>query len=80
MTAEKILENRLRRVAKRRGYTLLKSRARDPLAVTFGGFMLVDQNNVVVLGSGNFPYNADLAEVAEFFDLNKKEAARKKKK
>ena len=36
MTSEKVRENRVRRVAGRRGWTLSKSRRRDPLAVDFG--------------------------------------------
>ena len=37
---EKVRENRLRQVAKRRGYELSKSRRRDPLAVDFGVWRL----------------------------------------
>ena len=33
---EKVRENRLRRIAKRRGFGLEKSRVRDPLAIGFG--------------------------------------------
>jgi hypothetical protein len=40
MTSEKVRENRLRRVALRRGWTLTKSRRRDPLAVDFGQWRL----------------------------------------
>jgi hypothetical protein len=40
MTSEKVRENRLRRVAGRRGWTLTKSRRRDPLAVDFGQWRL----------------------------------------
>jgi hypothetical protein len=40
MTSEKVRENRLRRVAGRRGWTLSKSRRRDPLAVDFGTWTL----------------------------------------
>lgn len=38
----KIRENRLRRMAKRQGLQLVKSRARDPRAIDFGFFMVVD--------------------------------------
>lgn len=37
---EKVRENRLREVAKRRGFTMSKSRRRDPLAVDFGQWTL----------------------------------------
>lgn len=64
MTAEKVLENRLRRIAERRGLQLLKSRRRDPGAIDFRGFMLVDAStNTVVLGSSPFAYSAGLDEV-----------------
>ncbi len=33
---EKVRENRLRRVAERRGWELRKSRRRDPLAIDYG--------------------------------------------
>jgi len=47
MTSD-VRENRLRRVAKRRGLRLVKSRRRDPRAVDYGGYMLVRDNNAVV--------------------------------
>lgn len=56
MTAtEKAVENRLRRMAKRRGYTLAKNRLRDPLGVDYGCFYL---------------YRADGSLVEKFSDLN----------
>jgi hypothetical protein len=52
-TAERVRENRLRRMADRRGLRLVKSRRRDPRAVDYGRYMLVDQaTNVVVAGTG----------------------------
>ena len=39
--AEKVHENRLRRMAERQGYKLEKSRRRDPRATDYGTFMLV---------------------------------------
>jgi hypothetical protein len=40
---EKIRENRLRRMASRRGLTLRRSRRRDVRASDFGGYLLLDQ-------------------------------------
>jgi hypothetical protein len=52
--AEKVLENRLRRQLQRMGYHLMKSRARDPHDITFGGYQIVDiQTNGLVGGHGN---------------------------
>jgi hypothetical protein len=42
MTREKVMENRLRRVADRRGLKLVKSRSRDVNAVDYGLFALID--------------------------------------
>jgi hypothetical protein len=42
MTANKIHENRLRRMAERRGYRLQKSRSRDPHAVDYDCYALID--------------------------------------
>ena len=37
---QKVAENRLRRMAARRGWTVEKSRSRDPLALDFGLWMM----------------------------------------
>lgn len=42
MTAEKVRENRLRRVAERQGLALQKSKRRDPHALDYGLWMIVD--------------------------------------
>jgi hypothetical protein len=60
-TAEKIRENRLRRMAERQGLALQKSRRRDPRAVDFGTYMLVDTNsNAVVATVGEDGYGLTL--------------------
>jgi hypothetical protein len=41
MTEEKIRENRLRRMAERQGLQLVKSRRRDSLAIGYGTYWLV---------------------------------------
>jgi len=52
-TAERVRENRLRRMADRQGLRLVMSRRRDPRAVDYGGYMLVDQaTGKVVAGAG----------------------------
>jgi hypothetical protein len=48
----KIYENRLRRVADRRGYRLEKSRRRDERAITFGLYRLVDLMTGEIIGAG----------------------------
>ena len=49
---DKILENRMRRIANRQGLRLVKSRRRDPRALDYGRCMLVDiATNTVVYGA-----------------------------
>jgi hypothetical protein len=51
---QKVRENRLRRKLGRMGYVLTKSRARDPDALTYGGYQIVDgQSGALVAGWGN---------------------------
>lgn len=42
---EKVRENRLRRMADRQGLRLMKSRSRDPKAVDFGLYALIDHES-----------------------------------
>jgi hypothetical protein len=67
---EKALENRLRRMADRRGLKLMKSRRRDPRAVDFGGYALVDQaTNGIVYGTGHIGrITASLDEIEDFLN------------
>jgi hypothetical protein len=65
----KVKENRIRRVAARRGYQLLKSRRRDPKAYDYGGYMLTDlQTGGVVFGAAPYAYAATLEEVETFLE------------
>lgn len=66
-TKEKIHENKLRRMAKRQGYRLMKSRRRDPNAYDYGGYMLVDERtNGIMYGSYPLPFSASIEEVEDF--------------
>lgn len=53
----KVLENRLRRMAQRQGFRLVKSRRRDPRAIDFGCYMLADMNGGRPYGCA--PYGAE---------------------
>jgi hypothetical protein len=65
----KVLENRLRRIAARRGYRLVKSRLRDVRAIGYGGYMVIEVwNNTVALGATPYAFSASLEDVAEFFE------------
>jgi hypothetical protein len=48
--SDKVRENRLRRMAARQGMELRKSRRRDPRAIDYGQYWLVDQNHRVLGG------------------------------
>jgi hypothetical protein len=51
-TPEKVRENRLRRMAERQGLRLEKSRRRDPRAIDYGRYMLVNAElNAAVAGT-----------------------------
>jgi hypothetical protein len=39
---QKVKENRARRAASRQGLSLMKSRSRDPRAIGYGGYLLLD--------------------------------------
>jgi hypothetical protein len=64
-----VLENRMRRAAERQGLRLEKSRARDPNAIDYGTYQLVDQrHNTVVKKDWNSPrgYGLDLHDVGRY--------------
>jgi hypothetical protein len=62
--AEKVRENRLRRMAERQGYQLVKSRRRDPQAIDYGRWMIIDvSTNGVVAGAGRVGPDLDLDDV-----------------
>lgn len=69
MTAKeyKVMENRLRRAADRQGLRLEKSRARDPRAITYGTYMILDASTTaLVAGDSTNGYGLTLDEVEEY--------------
>jgi len=65
----KVRENRLRRMADRQGLRLMKSRARDPRDLTYGGYQLVDVEHGGVSygwGNANRGYAADLDDIEHY--------------
>lgn len=67
----KVLENKIRRVADRRGYRLMKSRSRDENAIDYGLYALVDvRTNVSVspVLAGRWPCSWSLQEVEDFLN------------
>jgi len=53
VTEEKIRENRLRRMAERQGLVLSRSRRRDPRALDFGTYMLLNAKTSAVVAQGS---------------------------
>jgi hypothetical protein len=65
--SEKGRENRLRRLAKRFGLVLMKSRRRDLNAIDYGGYMIVEPiRNIVVRGGSPWAYCLSLDDVEEY--------------
>lgn len=63
--SDKVLENRVRRMAERYGMKLRKSARRDPAAPDFNGYMLLDgKTDRPVFGMKPRPFSARLAEIA----------------
>ena len=61
---DKIRENRLRRMAERQGLRLLKSRRRDPYALDFGGYQIIDPSRgAIVYSYGYNEFGAGLDEI-----------------
>ncbi len=68
---EKVKENRLRRAADRQGLRLMKSRSRDPNAIDYGLYGLVDiQTNGIVNPpiAGRWACSWTLEEVEEYLN------------
>lgn len=67
--SDKVKENRLRRIAERRGMRLEKSRRRDPKAIDYGGYMLIDTAaNAVVVGASPYSYSASLEDIENYLE------------
>jgi hypothetical protein len=60
---EKVRENRLRRAAARQGLILRKSRRRDPRALDYGNYWLVDLAGNYLVAGGESGINLDDVEV-----------------
>ena len=65
---EKLVVDRLRKRAKSKGLRLMKSRCRTPDDPSYGGYMLVDDRNIVVEGARQNAYDATLAMVADYLE------------
>jgi hypothetical protein len=69
MSADKVRENRARRAAERQGLKLRKSGRRDPRALDYGMFCLVDENtNSIVFGVASGRFDASLEDVERYLE------------
>jgi hypothetical protein len=62
----KTYEDRLRRMARRQGLNLLKSRRRDPRAYDYNGYMLADENDRAVAGHAPHTYSMSIDEIEKY--------------
>ena len=62
----KVYENRLRQIAERQGLRLIKSRRRDPRALDYGGWRIVDTRSNGVVAGNLRDGGMTLAEVAAY--------------
>jgi hypothetical protein len=77
---EKIRENRLRRAAKRQGLRLEKSRVRDPRALTYGGYHLIDaRTNVIVAFGQLIGFEANLDDIERYLTSDERLTIRHRK-
>lgn len=66
----KTTENRCRRVAARRGVTITKTRRRDPEAIDYHGYMILDLRGKPVAGNVPYPYSFTLENVVDWLERN----------
>jgi hypothetical protein len=65
--AEKVRENRLRRMAERQGLTLVKSRRRDPRALDYGRWTVLEAaSNRVVADEMDSPHGLTIKQVEAY--------------
>ena len=75
MDNSKVRENRLRRMAERQGYRLMKSPRRDSHARDYGGYALVNPSipvnrpGFVLQGGKPFMFSADLDDIETYLTM-----------
>lgn len=60
-------ENQMYQRARSKGLSLRKNRCKDPKVPSFGGYLLIDPaQDMVVIGDSPYPYSADLDEIEHY--------------
>ncbi len=68
------IERRIRRVAQRRGLSLLVAQKRNPRIDAHGGYMLRDdESGAIVYGNAVYEFSADLDEIEQFLEAQDNE-------
>jgi len=76
MNEDKIRENRMRRMAERQGFTLQKSRRRDPRALDYGTYQIIEpRRNVVATFLEGDEFGLTLDDVEEWLTTDKDKRA-----
>ena len=66
---DKVRINRLRRAADRQRLRLTRSRRRDPRAVDFDGWMIIDlDTNGILAGGHPYAYSLSIDDVEDFLN------------
>ena len=77
---EKVRENKTRRILARRwGYRLMKSRRRDPQALDYGCYWIMNENNCLVAGDLCGRPDMTLEDVEAWIEPKKAAKARRNK-
>lgn len=63
--ALKVRENKARRAAIRQGLELQKSKRKDPMALDYGKYMLVNESGEPVFGQEPRPFSATLDQIED---------------
>jgi hypothetical protein len=67
-------ERRIRRLAQRRGWSLLIAQKRNPKIEAHGGYMLRDdETSAIVHGNRGYDFSADLEEIEAFLEGSQRE-------
>ena len=65
--SEAAVERRVRRIAQRRGLSLLKAQKPGPKVIAHGGYKLRDDESAeIVFGNSGYEFSADLEEIEAF--------------
>jgi hypothetical protein len=68
------LERRIRRLAQRRGWSMLIAQKRNPKIEAHGGYMLRDDTTFeIVYGNKGYDFSASLEEIEAFLEKDEEE-------